>query len=233
MNVKAIKKFLRFILLMILIAAGVTIYLGYNKYTKALEKLPLEMAVENLRSEENYTYISDVPDIYKKAVVAVEDRRFYYHNGFDIIGTARAIITDIKQKKLVEGGSTITQQLVKNMYFPMDNSPTRKLAEIFMAFKLEREYSKDDILELYFNGIYYGSGYYNIYDASVGYFDKEPADMTDYEATLLAGIPNAPSVYSPDNNPELAKKRQEKVLKTMVECDYISEDEKSDILAEQ
>ena len=81
------------------------------------------------------------------------------------------------------------------MYFQKDNSPTRKIAEIFMALRIEREYSKNEILELYVNGIYYGSGYYCLYDASEGYFGKAPWDMNDYEATLLAGIPNAPSAY--------------------------------------
>lgn len=227
---RKIKRFFGFIFLVIIIAAGVFIYMGYDKYKEALAELPLETAVEQIRSEENYTYITDVPDIYKQAVVAVEDRRFYYHNGFDIIGTVRAIITDIKEWSLVEGGSTITQQLAKNIYFPLDNSPIRKVAEIFMAWKIERDYSKEEILELYINGIYYGSGYYNIYDASMGYFNKEPDELDDYEATLLAGIPNAPSVYSLDNNPELAQRRQEKVLQSMVDCGYISQEEADTIL---
>ena len=99
-----------------------------------------------------------------------------------------------------------------------------------MALKLEKEYSKDEILELYFNVIYYGKGCYNIRDAADKYFDKEPIDMTDYEATLLAGIPNAPSVYS--TNEELASKRQEKVLRSMVQAGYISEYKMNKILDE-
>lgn len=228
---RRIKKFLGFIFLIMLTAVGVVCYMGYDKYKKAIDELPLDSAVEQIRAEGHYTYIQNVPDIYLDAVVAVEDRRFYYHNGFDFIGTARAIITDIKKWELAEGGSTITQQLAKNIYFPLDNSPVRKIAEIFMAFKLEKNYSKDEILELYINGIYYGSGYYNIYDAAIGYFDKEPDKLNDYEATLLAGIPNAPSVYSPDNNPDLAMKRQKKVLKSMKDCGYISDEEAEDILA--
>ena len=228
---KKIKKLFRFILLLILIAAGAIVWLGYDKYQKALEELPLDIAVDEIRNEKNYTYITDLPDIYKKAVVAVEDRRFYYHNGFDIIGTGRAIITDIKTKSLAEGGSTITQQLAKNMYFPADSTPQRKIAEIFMAFNMEREYSKDEILELYFNVIYYGSGYYNIHDAAIGYFGKLPKDMSDYESTLLAGIPNAPSVYS--KNSALAESRQKKVLKSMVDCGYLSKEESEKILNER
>lgn len=94
-----------------------------------------------------------------------------------------------------------------------------------MAFKIEREYEKEEVLEFYVNGIYYGSGYYCIYDASKGYFNKIPAKMNDYECTLLVGIPNAPSVYSLKVNPDLAHKRQEKVLRSMIECEYISKEE--------
>jgi membrane peptidoglycan carboxypeptidase len=99
-----------------------------------------------------------------------------------------------------------------------------------MALHIEKEYSKDEILELYMNGIYFGSGYYNIYDASVGYFDKTPQEMNDYEATLLAGVPNAPSVYSPKVNPDLSKKRQEKIIDCLIECEYITADEGDKIL---
>jgi len=224
-RMKTIKRIIGFIFLIILVIIGMAIYSGYEKYKEAVSQTSVEAAVENIRAEENYTTLYDVPQIYKDAVVAVEDRRFYYHGGFDIIGTARAILTDLKHKELLEGGSTITQQLAKNMYFEGENSPERKIAEIFVALELEKKYTKDEILELYFNGIYYGSGYYNIYDASMGYFNKEPSEMTRAEATLLAGVPNAPSVYSPKNNPDLALKRREKVLKSMVEGGYITEEE--------
>jgi len=121
----------------------------------------------------------------------------------------------------LEGGSTISQQLAKNLYFPQDNTLERKIAEVFMALKIEREYEKKDVLEFYVNGIYYGSGYFCIYDAAQGYFNKKPIDMSDDECTLLAGIPNAPSVYSLDVNPDLARQRQEKVIECMLECRYI------------
>ncbi len=132
----------------------------------------------------------------------------------------------------MEGGSTISQQLAKNLYFPQDDTLQRKIAEIFMAMKIEREYNKEDVLELYVNGIYYGSGYYCIYDASKGYFGKIPKDMTDYECTLLVDIPNAPSVYSIDVNPDLAHQRQEKIVDCMVELEYITDDEGNNILEE-
>ena len=125
----------------------------------------------------------------------------------------------------MEGGSTITQQLAKNMYFGQDKDLTRKVAEVFVAMELERDYSKEEIFELYVNAIYFGDGYYDVASASRGYFGKEPEEMSDYECTLLAGIPNAPSVYAPTKNPELAAKRQLKVLERMEVCGYFSTEE--------
>lgn len=128
------------------------------------------------------------------AVVAVEDHRFEQHWGIDLIAIGRAAWNNLISWSLREGGSTITQQLAKNMYFTQEKSFIRKIAEMFMAFRLENTYTKDKILELYVNSIYFGDGYYCVRDASRGYFGKEPIDMTGYESTLLAGIPNAPSV---------------------------------------
>lgn len=230
---KTIKRLLWLFLIIVVIVAGVQIKGGYDKYQQALTDRPLNEVLDELQDKDNYTQYEDVPEIYYKALVAVEDRRFYKHNGFDIIGSARAIYNDIKAWELLEGGSTISQQLAKNLYFPQDNTLRRKIAEIFMAMKIEREYEKEDVLEFYVNGIYYGSGYYSIYDASIGYFDKEPKDMTDYECTLLVGIPNAPSVYSLNNRPDLAKQRQKKVIDCMVEVEYITEDEGKEILGEE
>ena len=230
---KTIKRLLWLILIILVNVAGLQIKGGYDKYQQALTDRPLYEVLAELQDKDNYTQYEDVPEIYYKALVAVEDRRFYKHNGFDIIGSARAIYNDIKAWELLEGGSTISQQLAKNLYFPQDNTLRRKIAEIFMAMKIEREYEKEDVLEFYVNGIYYGSGYYSIYDASIGYFDKEPKDMTDYECTLLVGIPNAPSVYSLNNRPDLAKQRQKKVIECMVEVEYITEDEGREILGEE
>ena len=230
---KTIKRILLLCLIVLVVVAGVQLKGGYDKYKAALESRPLSDVITELKGKENYTQYEDVPEIYYKALVAVEDRRFYKHNGFDVIGSARAIYNDIKAWELLEGGSTIAQQLAKNLYFPNDHTIQRKIAEIFMALKIEDEYEKEDVLEFYVNGIYYGSGYYSIYDASIGYFDKEPKDMTDYECTLLVGIPNAPSVYSLNNRPDLARQRQKKVIDCMVEVEYITEDEGKEILGEE
>ncbi len=228
---KKIKRFLGFIVLIVFIFIGIILYGGYSKYRIATDNLSVVDASENIKSIENYTYIQDVPQIYINSIIAVEDRRFYYHGGFDVLGILRAVVTDIKKGELVEGGSTITQQLAKNIYFVNDNSLERKIAEIFVAIDLEKNFEKDEILELYMNGIYYGSGYYNIYDASMGYFNKIPSHISDYEATMLAGIINAPSVYSLKNNPELASERQEKVLDNLVDLKYITKEEKNKILS--
>ena len=107
------------------------------------------------------------------------------------------------------------------------------MAELFVALELERRYTKDEILELYVNAIYFGHGYYCVYDAAWGYYGKKPKDMTDYESTLLAGIPNAPSVYALTNRPELAAQRQKTVLKCMVEQNYISWERADEILADK
>lgn len=227
---KTIKRILLLCLIVLIVVAGIQIKGGYDKYQNVLEDRSLEQVISELQSKENYTQYEDVPEIYYKALIAVEDRRFYKHNGFDIIGTGRAIYNDLKAWKLLEGGSTISQQLAKNLYFPQDDTLQRKIAEIFIAMRIEREYNKEDVLELYVNGIYYGSGYYCIYDASKGYFRKKPEDMTDYECTLLVGIPNAPSVYSLDVNPGLAHQRQENVVDCMVELEYITDDEGKEII---
>lgn len=227
---KIIKRLCLLFIITLVVIAGVQIKGGYDKYIQALDEKPLDVTISELKSKENYTVYEDVPELYFDALVAVEDRRYYKHNGFDIIGSCRAIYNDLKAWDFVEGGSTISQQLAKNLYFPKDDTLERKIAEIFMALKIEREYEKRDILEFYINGIYYGSGYYCIYDASQGYFDKEPKDMNEYECTVLVGIPNAPSVYSLKVNKDLAHKRQDKVLECMVELEYLSQEEADSII---
>ena len=171
--------------------------------------------------------------MYIQAVISVEDRRFYDHPGIDIIAIGRATINDIKAMSFVEGGSTITQQLAKNIYFTQEKKITRKIAEVFMAFEIEKAYEKDEILELYLNTSYFGDGYYTVKEASRGYFGKEPEDMTDYECIMLAGIPNAPSVYAPTKNPDLAKQRQRQVADKMVRNGYLTEEEAEEILASE
>ncbi len=224
------RKIFKLLLLAGIITVVVFGFLGFVKYWEATRKCPLDEKIAEIRSHEDYTEISEIPKTFIEAVVAVEDRRFFKHGGFDPVGIGRAMMVNIKSGELAEGGSTITQQLAKNLYFTQNESISRKLAELYMALKLERELDKYEILELYFNVIYYGKNCYNIHDAAEVYFGKLPKDMTDYECTLLAGIPNAPSVYS--NNEALARERQEKVLRSMLKMGYIAEWEIEKILEE-
>lgn len=218
------------VLVVVLTVLGVGVD-GWRLYRNAVEQTGIEQAVEQVRAQEGYTPLDQLPALYPQAVVVVEDRRFYDHNGVDPIAIARAVWVNLRTGSLAEGGSTLTQQLAKNLYFTQEKKFTRKVAEVFTAWDLERRYTKDEILELYINSIYYGEGYYGIYSASRGYFGKDPAEMTDYECTLLAGVPNAPSVYAPTVNPDLAAQRQRQVVDSLVDMGCITEQQAQEILA--
>ena len=218
---KTIKRILGIILIVAAAAVSLVIWQGYEMYSDAVEKVSIEEKTAEIMGQDHYTTYEELPQTYVKAVIAAEDRRFRYHKGFDIISTARAAWRNFRSKEIVEGGSTITQQLGRIMYFSQEKKYSRKVAEVLVAGRIEELYDKDEIFELYVNTIYFGSGYYNVYDASMGYFGKKPADMNDYECTMLTGIPNAPSVYSPDVNPTLAEERRQQVLVCMAEAGYI------------
>ena len=227
------KKFLKILMILLLIGLSIALLIignGYTMYKEAIENEPLEEKVAEIRSKESYTEFSELPQMYVNAVISVEDKRFFKHGGIDIIAIGRATINDIKAMSYVEGGSTITQQLAKNMYFTQEKIMERKIAEVFMAWEIEANYSKEDIFELYVNSIYFGDGYYTVKEACEGYFNKEISEMTDYECIMLAGIPNAPSVYAPTVNPELAKQRQRQVMDKMIENGYLTEEEADEIL---
>lgn len=162
---KIIKRIIIIITLIALVTGAILIKNGYEMYKNAIDEIPLTQKIESIRKKENYTKIEEVPQIYIDAVISVEDHRFYKHGGIDIIAIARAAINDIKAMSFVEGGSTIPQQLSKNIYFTQEKEITRKIAEVFMAFELEKKYEKDEILELYLNTSYYGDGYYTIKEA--------------------------------------------------------------------
>ena len=229
---KIIKRIILLIVLILGFIAGVFTSLGYFEYKKALEAEPLNVKIETIREKPNFATLDEMPKMYLDAVIAAEDHRFYLHGGFDVISIVRAIINDIRFMKLAEGGSTITQQLCKNIYFTQRRELTRKVAEIFMAVELEKHYSKNDILELYLNTSYFGDGYYTAKEACRGYFNKELIDMTDYESIMLAGIPNAPSVYAPTKNLELTKQRQKQVADKMVKYNYLTNEQMEKILSQ-
>lgn len=222
---KFVKKLLLCLFLAIIVAASIIILQGYNYYTDTFKEKKLIDQISEVTSQENFVKFDDLSELYVDAVIATEDRRFYDHGAIDIISIGRALFNNIKNGEFIEGGSTITQQVAKNIFFTQDKDISRKVAEIFAAYDLERNYSKNEIFELYVNTSYFGSGYYGIYEASYGYYNKSPKELNLSEASMLAGIPNAPSAYSPDVNPELASQRQQQVLRKMVTNNYISQEE--------
>ena len=229
---KIIKRIILIIILVVIFVGTILTYKGYTLYREALDKMSVLDKVAQIKNDENYTELNKLPKFYLDAVIAVEDRRFYEHGAIDPIALARAVIVNIKSFELKEGGSTITQQLAKNIYFTQEKSALRKVAEMFMAYEIERNCDKDTILELYLNTSYFGDGYYCVNEASRGYFDKEPIDMTRNEASMLAGIPNAPSAYCPTKHLNLAQQRQIQVLDKMVKYKFITEEEKQRVLKE-
>ncbi len=223
---KFIRRLLLFILVIIIIIGSV-LYLNGNKlYKEKLSEISLENKVSSVRENSNFIKLNSLPTYYKDAVVSVEDRRFYSHGTIDFIALARATFSNIKQKDFKEGGSTITQQTAKNLYLIKEKDVSnRKVAEFLIGRDLEKKYNKDEILELYVNTIYFGDGYYGIQEASKGYFNKDAKDLTLYEATMLAGVPNAPSLYAPTINFHLTQSRQKKVVSSMVETGTLSQEE--------
>lgn len=227
---KIIKRILLILLIVIILLLAIYVKIGHDMYKEAISKKSIETMVAEIKAKENYTTIDKLPEDYKNAVIAVEDRRFYLHRGIDIISIGRAIFTDIVSFELKEGGSTITQQLAKNTYFTQSKNFSRKVAEIYVALDYEKKYSKAEILELYLNYSYFGGGNYCVGDATKYYFNKTPDQMDLYESTLLAGIPNAPSVYDPKKNPDLAWQRQKQVLRKMIRANYLTQEQADEIL---
>ncbi len=188
----------------------------------------LKRAVNRHLNKDTYVTIDKIPLDLLHAVVAVEDNRFYSHWGFDPEGIARASLVNLQYGQIEEGASTITQQLVKNLFLSQERSFERKAEELLLAIDVEANYSKDEILELYLNTIYFGSGFYGISDAAMGYFGEDVSRLTLPEAAMLAGLPNAPSLYSPYVDFIMAKKRQFVVLDAMAKHGYISRETAED-----
>jgi len=172
-----------------------------------------------------YTPIAQIPKSMTQAIVAVEDTRFLEHPGLDIVGIGRAAWTNLKKGGRFQGASTITQQLARALFLSPERTYTRKIKELILAIKMEWVLTKDQILEMYLNQIYFGHGAYGIAAATLTYFDKSVTELSLPEAAFLAGLPKAPNTYSPYRNPELAKSRKELVLHRMVEAGFISEEE--------
>ncbi len=169
----------------------------------------------------------------QRAVLAIEDNRFYEHNGVDIRGTFRALATNLSADESVQGGSTVTQQLVKNLFLTPEKSYTRKLAEAILAVRVEKHYSKDKILEMYLNQVYFGNLSYGIEKAARRYFKKPAKRLTLGESALLAGLLKAPEGLSPYQYPEAARKRQVEVLDKMVHYGYITDKQRDEAVSQE
>lgn len=181
--------------------------------------------IEENNGTNSITAANDIPDHVKNAFIAIEDKRFYSHKGIDFKGIMRATFNNVKSVSLKEGASTITQQLIKNTQLTNEKTLKRKVAEIKMAIMLEKKYSKNDILNMYLNTIYFGGNCYGITSASEYYFNKSPKNLTVSEGATLAGIIKAPSSYSPFNNYQKCLKRRNTVLHEMFSQGYLKIDE--------
>lgn len=229
---KFLFKLILFLLIVVAISTAALGFYGFKAYQATMDDYPLNKKVEFIKDDPDYVSRDDVSKYYLDAVIAVEDHRFYSHGPVDFFGIGRAVFSNIKKNELREGGSTLTQQVAKNMYLMNEsNSPDlkvkvrRKLCEIFIARSLFNTYSRDEILEFYINIIYFGDNHYGIKEACKAYLGKDPKDMDLYEAAMMAGIPNAPSVYAPTANKDLCKSRQQKVINSMLEYGYITKEE--------
>ncbi|WP_205171290.1 transglycosylase domain-containing protein, partial [Burkholderia sp. LMG 13014] len=175
----------------------------------------------------------EIPDVMKKAVLAIEDYRFYEHGGVDFLGILRAGVADLMHGGARQGASTITMQVARNFFLSSEKTYTRKIYEMLLAYKIERALTKDQILELYMNQIYLGQRSYGFAAAARVYFGKDLKDITLAEAAMLAGLPKAPSAYNPVVNPKRAKVRQEYILKRMLEVGYITQPQYDEAVKEE
>ena len=191
-----------------------------------------DLVYQGSRSNE-WANLEDISDNLKNAVIAVEDKNFYNHHGFDYLRIAKAMLTNIKKKSIVQGASTISQQYIKNLYLDFDKTWKRKAEEAMLTLELEVHYDKDDILEGYLNTINYGQGNMGIVNASSYYFNKKPSELTLEEAIMLAGIPKNPAGYNPVSNYEASLKRAWVVAKSMLNNGYIDEDTYNNLFKER
>lgn len=224
---KTLLKIIKWTCLLAFVVAliGVTVVTvkGYTLYKDTMAGVDLEEVFHSYESQENYIHIDQVSKTFTDALVAVEDHRFYQHKGLDEVAFLRAVIRNISEQSYAAGGSTITQQLSKNLFFSFDKNLERKIAELIVAKKIEKTFSKDEILEMYINVIYYGDGYVGIEAAAQGYFAKTAADLSYGESIILAGLPQAPSVYALREHLDRGIERGYDVVAAMIQRGYITE----------
>ena len=195
------KGFAMTVLITMLIGAIVTaptVYKGYKLYKVAIKETTIAEKVAEIKSSVNYVDLDDISDYFKDEIIKSEDKRFRFHFGIDPLAIVRAIKNDLLAGSFVEGGSTITQQLAKNMYFDFDKNFERKVAEVFVAFHLEKDYTKDEILEMYLNCIYFGENCYGIKEAANHYYGAVPDNMSKAQADSLVITIKCPNLYNPN-----------------------------------
>ena len=180
------------------IVAAPTVYKGYRLYRSAIQKTTIAEKVSEIRGNANYVDLDDISDYLKEQIIKSEDRRFRFHFGIDPLAIMRAIKNDLLAGSFVEGGSTITQQLAKNMYFDFGKNLERKVAEAFVAFQLEKDYTKDEILEMYLNCIYFGENCYGIKEAARHYYGAVPENISKAQADSLVITIKCPNLYNPN-----------------------------------
>ncbi len=216
--------------------ASLQLYLSSQPPIKNLEQFKPNIVTkfyssdgEIIKTFTAYTFskveLKDVPEELKEAIIATEDKNFYRHGGYDILGLVRSTVQNVLARRVVQGASTITQQLARILFLSNEKTFTRKIKELVIAARIEKTISKDQILEMYLNNVYLGSGAYGVEGAAKIYFNKHIKDCTLPELALIAGLPQAPSVYSPYNNLDLAIKRRNQVLTRMYKMRYITKDE--------
>lgn len=217
------KKIIASILLLVIVSLGSIAMIGFIRYEILIHEHPLEEVIASIQENPDYVPLEEVDETFLDALLAVEDPEFYSHHGIVFSNIMEAVFTNLREQDLVMGGSTITQQLSKNIYLDQRKTFQRKIAELFFVHDIEQRCSKDEILELYINIIYYGDGYYGIKQAAQGYFNTTPKQITAAQATILAGLPQAPAIYQLSDGMALAKKRQRVVLEAMEEHHLINE----------
>ena len=222
------------ILFLCVLTALVTLFgQGYFRYRRETEALPVEKAVEAYTKEEDYVPYDQIDEDFVHAVISVEDKRFFTRKGYDLIALGRAIWHDLRAGDIVEGGSTISEQIAKNLYLGgYVNGLEEKIAGFFLLYDLEFRFSKQELFALYVNMNWYGDSYQGIHQAAKGYYNASPSDLTLGQAAILAGIPNAPAIYQLSDGYGKAKRRQERVLERMMDEGYITETEKEKALME-
>ncbi|MEG1863087.1 MAG: biosynthetic peptidoglycan transglycosylase [Oscillospiraceae bacterium] len=202
---KWIKRILIIVFLVSIAAFAIcapTINKGYKMYKTATEKISVEDMVEKMRANPDYVKIEGISSTFLEALLHSEDRRFYYHYAIDPIALTRAVIANISSGKYSQGGSTITQQLAKNMYFSFEKRVERKIAELFVAFQLENKYTKDEILELYCNQVYFGENCYGVKQASAYFYHTTPQRLNETQSEDLVSALKAPSLSNPSTQAE-------------------------------